>query len=76
MAARTRFTWRRSRGVVKVYHFKFWDKAGMLHYPARKATAERIAAIRGQILTGTEEDVDASLVHEGRYDPERKTLEP
>ncbi len=61
---------------MKVYHFKFWDKAGMLHYPARKATAERIAEMRGQPLAGTEEEVDASLVHEGRYDPERKHTSP
>jgi DNA-binding cell septation regulator SpoVG len=56
---------------VTVHHFRVYDGIkDVFIVPVRKSTADRIARIRGEIIQGSAEQVDAAALdqHE-RYDP-------
>lgn len=57
--------------TAKVYFYKVADAGtGEIRVPDRKATAETVADLRGELLHETGEEVDASLLDQnGRYDP-------
>ena len=59
---------------VRVYHFRWWDaSADRRRFPHRKSTADRIHECHGEIIDGSEEEVDESALDEhGRYDPRDK----
>ena len=63
---------------VRVYHFRWWDaSADRWRFPHRKSTADRIHESHGEIIDGSEEEVDESALDEhGRYDPRAKDAPP
>ena len=57
--------------MVAVYYFRVWDQsAGDCVIPPRKSPADRIARIKGQVISDTCEHVDAADLDDfGRCDP-------
>ena len=57
--------------MVHVYHFKvFNSSSGKWEIPPSKRTAEQIAALNGEIVPDTVEEVDPALIDvQGRYFP-------
>ena len=64
--------------MVTVHYFKKWhQQQGEYIVQPRKSPADRIQEIGGQIIPGTDEEVDESaLDSEGRYDPEPQSVKP
>ena len=56
--------------MVAVFEFQVWDNDAGTHAGPCKGTAAFIKTAGGEIVPGTEEDVEAGqLTPEGQYDP-------
>jgi hypothetical protein len=55
---------------VKIYKFKVWDNdAGENKIAPRMATREFVAKARGEVMEGTEREIDSSLLDENMQAP-------